>query len=187
MALNRLRVKWGGTGIVGPGLSTFYFSGTMTGKPAAVLTLFDSVKASIPAGLTWEIPSSGDVLDESTGELTGGWTASGGGNVTATGTGNFAQGVGPRFVWATNGIFLGRRVHGSTFMCPLITSQYDASGTIQNAMITAWNGFATTFVTAVSPDFKIWSRPRPGGQYATNQVTGGTVPDAVSWLRSRRT
>lgn len=186
MAINRMRCTWDGAGVEGQGLSTFYFSGTMTGKPAAAVTFFTALAALIPASTGVTVPSSGDVLDESTGELTGGWTASGGAQVSMTGTGNFAAGAGARIVWGTGGVFLGRRVKGSTFLVPLVVSQYDIVGSIAGAAITTINNACAAFVAATSPDFKIWSRPHPGGQFATNQVTSGTCPDKVSTLRSRR-
>lgn len=185
--LNRLRVAWGGTGPVGPSVSTLFFSGTMTGRPAAVVTLLDAVKAQFPAGMTWDIPSSGDTLEDSTGVLTGGWTASGGGQVVATGTGNYAAGVGARVVWNTTAVFQGRRVHGAMFWVPLVVSQFDASGTINNGTLTTWQTALNTFIAAVTPDLKVYSRPRPNGAYATSAVTSASVPDKVTTLRTRRT
>lgn len=184
--LNRLRVAWAGTGPVGPGLSTFYFTGTMAGVPAAVVTFFTALAGSVPTGLTWDIPSSGDTLEDSTGELTGGWSVAGGAVVNGSGGNNFAAGVGCRIVWQTGNVFLGRRVRGSTFVVPLLAALYDTPGTINNATITTINTACSNFVAAVSPDFKVYSRPRPGGAYAVTQVTSGAVPDKVSTLRSRR-
>ena len=184
--LNRLRVDWGGTVVVGPGLSTFYFTGSMAGVPAAVVALYTALITYAPSGLQWTIPSSGDTIEDSTGALTGGWTASGGSTVNATGSGAWAAGAGARIVWGTGSVFRGRRVKGATFFCPVTTGTYDTAGTLLNSFVTAANTAAANFVSATTPNFKIYSRPHLDGTYATSQVTSGSVPDKVSWLRSRR-
>ena len=185
--LHRLRVPWTGSAVVGPGLSTFYFSGTMTGKPAAVVAFFTAVAGAIAPGVTWTIPSSGDDLDDSTGQLLGAWSASGGGTVVSSGTGVFAAGVGARVVWETGNVHLGRRVKGSTFLVPLSAAQYQADGTIVNATSANLQAAGAALVTATTPDFRIWSRPNALGQFAVSSVTAATSPDQVSTLRSRRT
>ena len=165
---------------------TFYFTGTMPGKPAAVLTLLDSIKTMFPTGMTFDVPSSGDVLDDSTGELTGAWSASGGGQVVGSGGGSWAAGVGGRAVFETSNIHLHRRVRGSHFLVPLVVAQYDSSGTIANATLTAWQGTYNAFLAATTPDWRVWSRPNSEGAFAVSSVTACSFPDKVSTLRSRR-
>ena len=171
-----MRVTWDGTGVVGPGVTTLYFSGSMTGIPASVSTFFNAIKSVIPAGLTITVPSSGDVVDEATGELTGAWSATGGSSIATTGTANFAQGVGARIVWNTAGVFLGRRVRGSTFVVPIVASAYDSGGLVGTTVVATLQTAADALVAAVSTAFKVWSRPRPSGAFATNTVTSATAP-----------
>lgn len=185
--INRLRVPWSGPAVVGPGLSTFYFTGTMTGKPAAVVAFFTAVAGAMAPGITWTVPSTGDTLEDSTGELTGAWTASGGATVVSSGTGNFALGVGARVVWNTANVFKGRRVRGSTFLVPLSAAQYQSDGTIVNATSANLLAAGTALITATTPDFRIWSRPDPAGAFAVSSVVSATSPDLISTLRSRRT
>lgn len=185
--LHRLRVPWSGSAVVGPGLSTFYFSGTMTGKPAAVVAFYTALAGAFAPGITWTIPSTGDDLEDSTGELTGAWTASGGATVVSSGTGVFAMGVGARVVWNTANVHLGRRVRGSTFLVPLSAAQYQADGTIVNATSTNIVNAGNTLISSTTPDFRIWSRPNAAGAFAVSTVVSATSPDTVSTLRSRRT
>ena len=186
MSLNRVLVAWDGTGVVGPGLSTFYYAGAMTGNPAALSTFFNAIKSVIPAGLTITVPSSGDVLDESTGELTGAWSQSGGSTIATTGTANFAQGVGARCVWNTANVHLGRRVRGSTFIVPLVSSAYDSGGLVGTTVVSTLQTAADALVTSTTSTWRIWSRPNDVGSFAVSAVTSATAPRKVSTLRSRR-
>lgn len=187
MTLNRLLVAWDGPEVVGPGLSTFYYSGSMTGIPAAVATFYNAVKALIPAGLTITVPSSGDTLDESTGELTGAWSASGGSTVSTTGSGAFSQGVGARIIWNTANVHLGRRVRGATFIVPLVGSVYDAGGLVGTVATGTLQTAADALVTATTSTWRIWSRPNDVGAFAVSAVTSALVKRNISTLRSRRT
>ena len=49
------------------------------------------------------------------------------------------------------------------------------------------NGAVAALMGASSPDQKVWSRPEGGTPGQSSTVTNGSVPDRVSWLRSRRT
>lgn len=185
--LARVRVEWTGTPVVGSGVSTFYFDEAATGYPADLSTFFDTIKGRIPIGVTIRIPSNGDLIDVASGELTGTWSEAGGSVVVCSGTGNYAAGVGARSKWRTSGIKNGRRVVGSTFLCPLTTGAYDSDGTILAAVLSTLSGATTALVTAVGTDMKIYSRPVAGSGGQASTVVSGEVPDKVSWLRSRRT
>jgi hypothetical protein len=182
--MRRLRVAWEGLGGL-PGLSTFYY-GVATPNVSDAVTFFNAIKALFPSGLQWTIPSSGDEIDDATGQLTGGWVGSGGGSVSATGgSAGYAAGVGTRVRWDTLVIAGGRRVRGSTFLCPLVTGCYDGSGTISTTNLTTFQTAASAF--AASGVAKgIWHRPvnGSGGLYAA--INTATVPDKVTMLRSRR-
>lgn len=185
--INRMRVAWGGTGIVGPGLTTFYFTGTMPGKPAAVLNFFTAVSGFLPPGITWTIPGTGDTLEDSTGALTGGWTASGGGLVNSAGSGSWAAGAGALVDLFTANVHKGRRVRGRFFLVPFTGGNYDTSGTIANATVTSVNTALNTLLAAVTPDWRVYSRPDAIGAFAVSSVTSAVCPDRVTTLRSRRT
>lgn len=185
--LCRVRTIWTGSPVVGPGVSTFYLAEGATGFLADINVFWGNVGNRFPAGITWNTPSSGDLIDVATGNLTGTWTEPGTSSVNSSGTGSFASGVGVRIQWATSGVTNGRRVRGSTFLVPLTTACYQADGTIDGAILGGLLTSAAALSSGLGSDHMIWTRPKGGGGGKANPVIGVTVPDKVSWLRSRRT
>lgn len=187
MTIQRLRCEWGGTAVEGPGLTTFYAEadGTLAIQVGAG-GFFDAVKFMIPVGTTITIPQGGDEIDEATGALVGTWGTSSLTTITGTGTGSFAQGVGARVVWQTGGIVGGRRVRGSTFVCPIVVTQFESNGTLANTALQGLNAGITAMMAQVPTQMRIWSRPVAGRAGTVSTVTAGNAPDKVSWLRSRR-
>lgn len=185
MPLRKVPVSWT-TGIGGSGVSVFY-SLEATDITTNLTTFFSAIKAFFPAVCTWQVPSSGDIIDIASGKITGGWSGGTASTTTATGSGAYVAGTGAMVRWNTSQIRDGRRMKGRTFLCPLITVEFDNAGTIANAdvatMQTAANALAGT------GSLTIYGRPRSktsnDGQAAT--VTGGQVLDKVVSLRSRRT
>lgn len=183
----RLRITWSGTPVVGGGLTVLHFAAGSTTGPGAALSFFDGIKGLIPSGVTITIPNAGDTIDELTGEIDGVWTASGGGTVNSAGGANpYAQGVGARVVWVTDGITRGRRVRGSTFVVPLITGSYDTDGTLSGTAVGALGTVAGNLASVAA--FGVYTRPQSGtSNGAFHDVLTSITPDRVSWLRSRRT
>jgi hypothetical protein len=193
----RIRVAWSGAATTGAGVSTYYWNAAATGGPAALVTFYNAIKNFFPTSVTWTIPNSGDILEDSTGVLTGAWSFGTGGVVTGAASGsNWVQGAGARMVWNTNGITGGRRVRGSTFFTSMNAIEFQVDGTPQATTVAAFNSAATTMLGGV-PAFTIWSRPikhkpitvpptydRLG---SSNLITTPAFKDAASWLRSRRT
>jgi hypothetical protein len=109
--------------------------------------------------------------------------------LTGSTTENYAAGVGFRFVWNTAGVTRRRRVRGSTYIVPIKGSFYGPDGTIDNTLITNALASAATLVAADSGSMRVWSRPSAAGASdgAAHQVLSASVPDTVTWLRSRRT
>lgn len=185
--LNRLRVLWSGSPVTGDGISTLYCTGSPDGFPASVYDFFNTLKLMFPIGLTITVPNFGDKINDATGELSGSWsTSDAAGPVVCTGSSSWAAGVGARIRWHTDGIVGGRRVVGSTFLCPIVTPGYDTSGTLENVNRAAIDTEANEIVTEVT-GLCIWSPPVPGRPGTHSDVTKASVPDKVSWLRSRRT
>lgn len=188
MAINRLRVEWSGNAVTGPGLTTFYGTGfTAADMSAAVNDYFQAVRTLVPSGITWTTPMGGDVLDETTGELTGTWGSGGSFQTSSNLTGSYAAGVGVRHTLQTGTVVNGRRVRGSFFLVPLGTSCYDADGSINNARLTEIDTAAQALYAALNTEWVVWSRPTDTRAGSAAEVTGVTTPDRVSWLRSRRT
>lgn len=187
MAIQRVRCEWGGAGVEGPGVTTFYgeADGTLSIAVAAS-AFFARLTGLIPTGTTVTIPQGGDLIDEVTGQLVGTWGGSIRDVKTCTGSGAFAGGVGARVVWETGAIRAGRRVRGSTFVVPIVTTSYEANGTLSQSALTSIQNALTDFMVQVPTQARVWSRPRPGLGGAAVQVERGVAPDKVSWLRSRR-
>lgn len=190
--MRRLRVTWNGLGGL-PGLSTFYY-GVASPNVSDAVTFFTAIRGFFPNGLSWDIPSTGDEIDDVTGELTGVWAGSGGGSVTANGGSlPYAAGAGCRVQWNTLVISSGSRVRGATFLVPLLGATYDNSGTIDDTKLTTIRTAASAF--AASGVAKgVWRRPvkdpdtdviTRDGLYAA--INSATVSDRVTSLRTRRT
>lgn len=186
--LKRHRVVWSGSGVVGGGLTTFYVKPDSTvGEADDIAAFFDALKSAITTAVTITVPSSGDILEDTTGVLVGTWSDPGtGGVITGTSAENFVMGAGARVRWNTSGIHAGRRVKGTTFIAPIQISSYSGTSALSAPFQAAFQTAADALVAAV-PELAIWSRPKPGLSGESNLVESATVPDAVSWLRSRRT
>lgn len=185
----RLRVAWSGSATTGPGLSTFYTSTSGSGLPAAVKAFYTAIASLFPPGLTWTIPNSGDLIEDTTGELAGTWSEpSGGGTVLGSTAAAFVRGAGIRVKWPTSGVRHGRRVVGSTFLTSAVIGTFDNTGTLTDANVTTVLTAAQNLRTA-APTLRILSKPStPGGNDGTSSLVNDVlVPDQVTWLRSRRT
>lgn len=186
--INRLRVSWSGAPVVGPGLSTFYQGpGGSVGFADDIAAFFFNIAAQVVTGVQWLVPSNGETIDAATGTVTGTWSEPGtGGVVVSSGSAGFVNGTGARVVWNTGGVFAGRTVRGATFIVPLPTNSFEGAGNLTASAITALQDAANALVAA-EPQLSIWSRPAGIVPGESNEVISASVPDAVSWLRSRRT
>jgi hypothetical protein len=185
--MNRVRMVWNGASVVGDGVSTFYFPGSATGFQAAVVDFSVALQSLVPNTVGLRVEDTGDVIEDTTGDLVGTWTE---GSVSDVGGANgsaFAAGVGLRIVWATNGITNNRRVKGTTFICPIGGDQFAGDGTLTSGARADASAAASVLQTTASAAPVIWRRPRPGVAGGSSSVISGFVPDEVSWLRSRRT
>ena|SRR5690349_10953494 len=182
--IRRYRVLWGGITAL-PGYSLFY--STSAGALASdLVTFFTAIKGVFPSPLTWDIPLSGDTLDDATGTINGGWTDVGGGVVTSTLVTAYAAGCGGYASWGTAAIVNGRRLRGRTFLAPLGNLQYDTGGSIVPSCQAVLSPAISTL--AAAGKMVIWHRPAPGGGGggSSSLVTSGVLPDQVTSLRSRR-
>lgn len=185
--LARVRCVWTGAGVIGGGLSTFWTTNSDGAALAAdVHDYFEAIKGILPPVVQVIVQPSGETIDEATGELNGLWSGPGVGGSVGTGSAGFAQGVGMRQVWLTNGITNGRRVRGSTFIVPIGSTNYESDGTLGSGVLTAIQAAADALVTAQGGEMCVYSRPALGRAGKHSVVTGAQTPDKVSWLVSRR-
>lgn len=185
--LQRIRVQWTGPSVVGPSVSTFYAAEAAVGVNSGIHAFFDNIKASFSTETTWKVDDSGDLLDVGSGELTGTWSDSATASVTGTAATQYTLGVGCRVKWQTAGVTNGRRVTGSTFLCPIPHANFDGSGQLNNTFVGIVQTAADNLVSVHGADLRIWHRPVNGVGGAAYAISAAVVPDKVSWLRSRRT
>lgn len=194
--MNRIRVALTGfTG--GPGVMTFYCADAST-FVGPLRTWLIQATAVMPDSVQAQIEGIGDVLESTTGQISGQWTASGGLPVQGQSTGPHSAAAGFLIGWET-GIYLsGRRLRGRTFIVPASPDMFDSSGTLNPISAAAVKADADALVAATTGNFYVWQRPRlakpadgsrkaitaRGGGYGT--VTGTRVPDRGAMLRSRR-
>lgn len=184
--LARLRVDISGAGVVGASVMTFYGTTSGSGLPAATVTYLNAMKANVPNDVTFTVPGGGDLIDDATGNLTGSWSDGGGGSVTGTDTGAFQLGSGFRIKWATGGVVAGRRVRGTTFFVPAASLCFDTSGRLGSATIAAVQTATNAFLSTLSPNLVVWSRPVPGRAGSSHAIVSASIPSMPTQLRSRR-
>lgn len=194
MSLSRVKVNnKGGPG--GAATTNFYFSTISSTELGALATFFNAVKALLPSTITYEIPGSGDVIDEGDGHLTGSWSSTGATSVVGTGTGIQSTPTGIEIAWLAADVVDGHRPVGKTLLVPATASAYSGNGTIAPASVTTCNNAGATFL-ATAVNFKIWHRPRKADPKADPPVTfrsglamtpgGVSTRSAPTVLRSRR-
>jgi hypothetical protein len=192
MAIKRYRVSW--SNFPGaPGVSTLYFSDSVTDF-SPVRTFFSTVALNVPNGLTFQFPTTVDLLDEVTGQIQTVQNATTLASVSSIVTAAPFSGTSGCIVqWRTPDFVEGKHVIGRTYVVPLAQIAYDAQGSISSGAITALQNAAIALVGATS--MVCWSRPRaastnppvtarPG---SAHPVTNASVPDLACVMRSRRT
>jgi len=191
-SLNRLVVAWSGPQVVGLAVNVLHFSASDNSAPpvAAVRTAFQGLAPYLPTGVTISFPTSGDVIDDTTGHLTGVWSAAATGNVVGSAPAAAPAGVGACIGLTTGGIVNGkkgpRRLRGRMFIVPLSNNAYDING----LLVTGAVSLLTTFGTAMqaSGPLAVWHRPTtPGGSDGNSYgVISTKVRNKVAYLSSRR-
>lgn len=192
MRLHRVVVDWAGPQVTGKAVTVLHFDATEAAAPpvAAVKSAFTALAPAIPTGVTMSVPNSGDTIEDTTGHLTGVWTATGAGTVNGSGAAACAAGVGACVSWSTGAIVSGtkgpRHLRGRTFMVPLTSTAYDTDGTITAPAMSTLGAFANALVTAGG--LGIWHRPTTvgGSDGGSGAVLSGRVRDKVAYLSSRR-
>lgn len=188
---NRYRVVWNFPN-GGPGVSTFYGTGTSIGTD--LQGFFNAIKTRIPIGVTLDYDGSVETFTVETGELVSASSVETPWSVAGTGTGSWAAGTGASVRWLTGAVVRGHRVYGRTFLAPLNSFSYDATGTLDSSALAEFRTAAGALIASTGSELGVWSRPvpAPGGvgpaaPGVLSPITGYSVRDVVSGLRSRRT
>lgn len=169
----------------GAGISTFY-SAFGTDVTPDLNTFWGAVKSVFSDEVSVTVPTNGDVIDESTGLLTGAWTGGTGSTNAGSSHGAYAAGTGAFIKWNTGVVVGGHRVVGRTFIAPILAAGFDTNGTLAAGYVTIIQNAANTL--AATGRLSIWHRPpvigSPGGSMAP--IVSATVPDKTTSLASRR-
>lgn len=190
--LNRVLISWTGSGAVGGGVTVLHYDGSDNAAPpvAAIKTALGKYPLLFPANVTLTVPNTGDRIDDTTGHLTGVWSAAGGGSVVMSNSGGYAAGVGACIGWTTGGIVNGtkgpRKLRGRSFLVPLAGPVYQGDGTITDTELVKLQEIADGLRTA--GPLAVWHRPTTVGGSDGNSyaVLSARVRDKVAFLKSRR-
>jgi hypothetical protein len=189
--LNRVKIIWSGfTGA--PGYSNYFFDATATDM-AALKSFLSACNSYYPNTVSLAIPTSGDQIDSSTGQITGVWTGTNGGTVNGLGgTAAYSGASGFLVNWKTSTIVAGRRVQGRTYFVPASVNVYQTDGTIIESARTTVLNAANAMIASYGTQLKIFARPfagagvKPARPGASATVVGCFVPDIAAVMRSRR-
>jgi hypothetical protein len=183
--LRKVPVVWT-TGIGGTGVSVFYTDFAVDAT-VEITAFFNGIKSLFSDVVSWSIPNAGDIISDATGQITGAWVGGTTGSVSGTAHSPYVAGTGAFVRWITNGVSGGRRVRGRTFLVPLLASGFQDDGTILGSYQTTMQTAANTL--AATGKLQVFHRPTTivAANGAAFPVTGATVPDKVTSLKTRRT
>ena len=192
MAIHRVTARW--TGFQGaPGYTTFHFEPFTGGGDAGiergrVRAFFAELDQLIGTGATITVLPTVEIIDETTGVLTGYIEDDTElAPVTAPTSGTSVGSAGAVINWQTSTVVNGRRLRGRTFIVPMRTVAFDTDGTLASNAITALNAAAEAITDSqFESNLVVWSRPSNGGGGTVGPVTGYRIPDMAAVLRSRR-
>jgi hypothetical protein len=142
-----------------------------------------------PAGLSYVISPSVEIVNTQTGALEGYMTGTPDLTRVGTSVGHYAGGSGACINWYTTAIRNGRRIRGRTFMVPLGNYALGDNGTIDDPRLVGMIDATTLFMNDTrAGELGVWARPTaPGaadGRWAP--VESFRINDKVAQLRSRR-
>jgi hypothetical protein len=175
-------------------VSTFYLNAAASyPDPAIALhTFFSSIASQLPTGVQITFPNVTDTLDAETGKLLSSGTSAGAGSVAGGGGGTFAAPTGVLVKWFTADIVNGHRVHGRTFLVPIMSGGAN-NGVPGGTQITAVTNAASALLAAWGAAAIVWARPfkdklgvKPPRVGSMHVITGLNVPPEFVVLRSRR-
>lgn len=185
--INETRVGWTINGASGAGVSTFYSTATGTFQ-FNLHTFYDSLKAHFPTAVSFIFPSSGRILEDSTGAVTGSWTATAQGTVVGTATNTYSLPTGACTVWKTSTPWHRRIAQGRTFLVPLDGGSYDAQGTLSTTAFANISAASNNLISSSGNTFLLWMRPKLGkdalGEIIVTRA-GGSAPVVASQLKDK--
>jgi len=185
VALERVRVEWLGMP-GGPGVSTFHVNSAAAFLPA-IRAFFAAQPSYYPDNVLFHFPTTGDIIESTTGSLVGAWAGPVTLDFAPTGGSAYAAPLGVVMDWITPVILGGRRLRGKTFLVPADSLNFDTNGGVLAARKVVFDNLAATLIAATADNLKVWKRPTPGGSDGGfGTVTQGSLSNKAAVLRSRR-
>lgn len=172
-------------GLGGSGFQTYHVTDFAPAQ-AALNTFWSAIHNTWPSTFSVTLPTTGPIIEDTTGRLEGVWSGGGPLTVAGLGAGKYSAASGYLIHWLTGSFLNGRQVRGKTFFVPIDPGTYDTNGTIDNTTRTTIEAAANALVAAAG--LLVWHRPTeeaPSSGHAY-PVTSAVVPDRVAVLRSRR-
>lgn len=174
-----------------------YFLSTETAV-ASVHAFWIEAVTDMPPNVKVQVENFGDVIESTTGALTGGWSNTPQAVLTGSGDANYAAPTGLLVRWDTNTILDSHRLRGRTFVVPTSRTTFGGDGTIFDTTRDLITAAAGNLVIAEAGKMVIWHRPFAGRPAAPPKpakpshlgghgvVTSGACVDKAAILRSRR-
>lgn len=187
VALNEVIIDWSAESTSG-GLSVLYFlnSGAITDQREGIQNMLGAVIGRLDSLTTWSVRTSGKVIDDATGTLTGFWSDStartGVGTVTGQPVANAAQVL---LRWRTDNIVAGRLLQGRTYVPGLAQGATD-KGQLAAATITAFQGGQAALLATAPGELVVWHRPTESTPGSSFPVTAGATWEELAVQRRRR-
>lgn len=181
-----------------PGLITWYWNGAAAGSfttadataaVAASYALLNALKTGFAGTCSMQVNPAVEVLEATTGALTGIVQATPVAAVVGTGTGVVLSAEGPLLQWITADVVGRRLVRGRTFVVPSASGAIGSPGTVIAAFTTAALAGMAAYIATAGPSPVVWHRPAPfatGANGSAHEIVAYGVPAVVSVLRSRR-
>lgn len=194
MRIRTVQTGWTGA----PGLSQHFFGSPTTGDftqadvdaaVSAVRAFFFGVHTIFPSSWTATVETEAEILNPTTGALTGimnGSTTPF--PVAGSGANSGPTLAGAACTWRSSTVFSRRLARGRTFLVPLAASAYDTNGLLTPAASGAITTAGQALINDTATQLVIWHRPTKanpsGGQYTATMTASCSGKPVV--LRSRR-
>ena len=155
-------------------------------------TFFEALKNYLAPPVTISYPSTYDVLDETTGHLTGSGTCTAPGPTSSAVLGAYAAPCGVVALWHTSSILDGHRITGKTYIVPTVGMDESSGGNPVGSLTGTVVSAGTALIAAQANKFWVWHRPRkatalhPARVGATAEVVSVACPSKFVVLTSRR-
>ena len=195
MAFTQFRWDWNGWG-GGPGVTLFRVAqntdSTQTDSAAAAQKAFwEAIKGYLPTTVTLTCAPTVSVINDGDGSLVEQRSIA---TVPAVTTGTspavYTAVAGACLVWKTNTSTGRRLLQGRTFLVPLTSGAFDASGkvavTVRNGILNAAATYITRVGTGVPGRPVVWHRPKPGVSGYSADVTNAQLNILGAELTRRR-